>query len=729
MKIHFNNINKELTAVPQWLCWVYEENPSNPDHPKKPPIDPKTGKAASVTDPDTWGTYDQAIAHYNKGDVEGIGIVFTANDSITGIDVDNCRNPKTGKITARAQKIINIFSSYAEVSPSGEGVHIIIKGKLPGAGINVGGVEIYDDAHYFTFTGNQVPGTPMAIKKCQKKLTALYKKLLATKKLKASEKKAASKTQPVSNQGSVKPDGMTDAQIITKVMLSGNGDKFSELMGGNWQSGYKSHSEADLGFCSFLSKFTDSEKTIDSIFRGSGLMRPKWDEQHGGKTYGEQTIFTVLSNPNVSYGHVVTKETSQFEIVQQVVKQIGRENITMHANQFWHWNKKKGVWRAVEDRAIKKLIQGIVHQKSTNRSQIDSILDLLKTEVHSATNRFDKNDSRIINCLNVELHFEDGEWVQKPHNRKSYFTLQIPVKFRKNAKRERFWKFVNEIFKNDPDKKAKIMLLQEFMGYALTRSCEYERFLLLIGNGKNGKTVLLKVIVALLGSQNVAGVQPNQLENRFQLAHLRGKLANIITEIPLGAVIADAKLKALVSGELMTAEHKFGHPFDFKPHATMFFAANHLPHTKDYSDAFFRRAEILTFNRKFDGKECDPLLEKKLLEELPGILNFALAGLKRLYLTGDFTKVQCSQHAKKEWELEADQVAAFVNDECVLEPSAKVVIADLFKRYTAWAEETGVKTTVKQSQMNKRLERLGCERKPGSKGAWTIYGIKLRPAA
>jgi putative DNA primase/helicase len=546
----------------------------------------------------------------------------------------------------------------------------------------------------------------------QAKVDRLYERI---------SKKISTKPAP---RDPAKLDGKTDIAIITEIARMGNSEKFFKLMAGD-NSNYSSRSEADMALCSILSKVTDSPEIINSIFRGSGLYRKKWDEMRGEQTFGEITIATVLKNPNKSHEKAFSEETPQYEIVQELIKQVGRANIFFHAKQIMGWKQEKGVWKEVPEEEIKKLIHRIAHQKNLSQYQVNSVLGLFKTEIHSTINKLRKIKKRAINCKNGELHYVDSDWVLQPFNRKSFFIHQIPVNYDASASCERFKKFLNQIFAPDPDKDQKIRLLQEFMGYALIASCEYERFIMFIGQGANGKSVILVVLKALLGASNVAGVQPSQLENRFQLAHLQGKLANIITEIPQGSVIADAKLKAIVSGELMTAEHKFRAPFDFEPYATMFFSTNHLPHTKDFSSAFFRRAEILTFNREFKGDERDTTLKDKLLKELPGILNFALAGLKRLFDTGDFTQVKSSLNTKKEWERAANQVKAFVEEECTLHPAAKTSIEKLFARYSNWIEECGQKTGVNSRNFTDRLVLLGCERKKGTNGTRMIVGIKL----
>jgi len=160
MKNVFDNIPEELKELPQWVAWDFEENLKDPDRPKKPLINPKTGKKASVTNPKTWGTFKAAVNRFKKDGLPGIGFVFTENDPYVGIDLDDCRDVKTHKIKVESQKIIDSFATYTEISPSGTGVHIIAKGKLPGKGRNFGyvkgfgKVEMYDHAHYFTFTGD-----------------------------------------------------------------------------------------------------------------------------------------------------------------------------------------------------------------------------------------------------------------------------------------------------------------------------------------------------------------------------------------------------------------------------------------------------------------------------------------------------------------------------------------------------------------------------------------------
>lgn len=246
---------------------------------------------------------------------------------------------------------------------------------------------------------------------------------------------------------------------------------------------------------------------------------------------------------------------------------------------------------------------------------------------------------------------------------------------------------------------------------------------MLIGPGANGKSVLLAVLEALLGPENTAGVQPSNFDRSFQRAHLHMKLANIVTELKQGEVIADAELKAITSGEPATVEHKFKDPFVMRPFATCWFGTNHMPHTRDFSAALFRRATILEFNRTFAKEEQDPRLKDALMTELPGILNLALRAYARALDEG-FTEAPSSEKAKAEWRLEADQVAQFVGDKCKRETNARVAASDVFFAYKQWAEENGAGRTMSQKGLRDRLTRLGFGAERDSKTRY-VTGLRL----
>jgi putative DNA primase/helicase len=357
---------------------------------------------------------------------------------------------------------------------------------------------------------------------------------------------------------------------------------------------------------------------------------------------------------------------------------------------------------------------------------VDSILDLLKTEIFKTGQQFDAQH-RLINVLNGELHYHNGLWVLQKHCREHYLTTQLPVARTPKAKAPRFTQFLDEVFRDDEDKRQKATIVLEAIGYSLLAYCAYEKVFLLIGPGANGKSVLMATVEALVGANQVAAVQPSQFENRFQRAHLHRKLVNLVTEIAEGHEIADAQLKAIVSGELTTAEHKHKPPFDFHPFATCWFGTNHLPHTRDFSDALFRRAIILTFNRTFSEEEQDKHLKEKLAAGLPGILNMALEALAGVFERGEFTRAKSSDKAKEEWRINCDHVAQFTEECCTIGPYLSIQSGTLFRVYDMWAQWVGIKPRhiLNQKNFTGRLVRKGVKPYKGSHGARMLVNIDL----
>src|SRR5215204_3522616 len=147
------NIPEQLAERPQWVCWRREMRGGKPT---KVPYTPGTERRASSTDLITWTTFEEALAAYEAAEppYDGIGFVFCGADPFVGIDLDDCRNPETGEISAWAQKIISrVQEGYIEISPSGTGVHIIVEGSVRDGGMRKGKVEMYGRGRFFTVTG------------------------------------------------------------------------------------------------------------------------------------------------------------------------------------------------------------------------------------------------------------------------------------------------------------------------------------------------------------------------------------------------------------------------------------------------------------------------------------------------------------------------------------------------------------------------------------------------
>lgn len=262
-----NNIPAELRALPNWVTW-------NPD--KAPRIPGSHRFRASVTNPNTWRSFDQAIADIPTW-YHGIGFVFT-NTPYAGIDLDKCI--QGNHLLLWACNILNSLNSYAEVSPSGAGIHIIVRADLP-SGRHRGSVELYSSGRYFTMTGH-VWRSHNTIHSRQTELRAIYDQL-------------APKPAPAPNPQ--RGHGGDSHTVLQKALSARNGVKFGKLYAGNTDR-YKSPSEADLALCSMLAYWSNGNQAImDALFRNSALYRPKWDVIHNaaGQTYGQMTITRALT--------------------------------------------------------------------------------------------------------------------------------------------------------------------------------------------------------------------------------------------------------------------------------------------------------------------------------------------------------------------------------------------------------------------------------------------------
>jgi primase-polymerase (primpol)-like protein len=269
----------ELLGYKQWVIW---RKLAVNGRVTKVPISPWSGKAAACDRPQTWSTFWHVRHAVRKYGCDGIGFVFTQSDPFCGIDLDRCRDAN-GIIAPEALELIRRFDSFTELSPSGNGAHILISAKLAGRGRRSGKIEMYDSGRYFTITGKHLSGTPRSIHNRQQILDDL------TADVFGPEPK-----QKVPRPFNCDPD-VSDDDLILRAHNSRNGDHFGRLWQGDTSDYSNDHSRADLALCRMLSFWCrgDADR-IDRLFRRSGLMRDKWDLRAGQIPYGSRTIKAVL---------------------------------------------------------------------------------------------------------------------------------------------------------------------------------------------------------------------------------------------------------------------------------------------------------------------------------------------------------------------------------------------------------------------------------------------------
>lgn len=284
----------ELRALRQWVVWRAEVRPGK-RKPAKAPYQPRTGHPARTDVPATWGTYPQARARLQQGGWYGVGFVFTAGDPYAGVDLDDCRIPLTGEIAPWAWEIVERLSSYTEVSPSGRGLHVLVRASLPDhAGRKQGAVEIYDAGRYFAVTGQCLAELPATIEARQAEIEALYATLAL----------AEGETLPAGRPAPPVMRSRSDEEVLRRARAAENGEKFCALYDAGRIDNYRDpntgkpdHSAADFALMVLLSYWTNGNAAqMARLFQTSALYRPgRWEQPAGsGYTYGEVTIYNAL---------------------------------------------------------------------------------------------------------------------------------------------------------------------------------------------------------------------------------------------------------------------------------------------------------------------------------------------------------------------------------------------------------------------------------------------------
>lgn len=248
----FDAIPVEMQAYKQWIVWRYEDREA--EKPTKVPYSPKSNRMADVTDPSTWASYEDAVKALETNWYAGIGFVLTNEDPYTFIDLDDTKGDQSA--LDRQIKVYNEFDSYAELSPSGAGLHIIVKGKVP-SGRRRSFIEIYSSHRYMTMTGNVYRAE--AIKDHDALLQVLHSQM--------SEGKGAA-----TFYAGLEKAKFTDEQVLEIAAKAVNAEKFNELYyNGNWQKWYPSQSEADFALVDILAFYSENRYQVQNLFLKSKL--------------------------------------------------------------------------------------------------------------------------------------------------------------------------------------------------------------------------------------------------------------------------------------------------------------------------------------------------------------------------------------------------------------------------------------------------------------------------
>ena len=470
--------------------------------------------------------------------------------------------------------------------------------------------------------------------------------------------------------------------------------------------------------------------------RQSGLMRPKWDRH---KTYLADTIKKAFEGRTEFYGSDVRsgskadgqkaeQKTTKKALVKLLADAIcaGGHFAQDAGGRLYRYNG--GVYRQRGEEYVKGRVKQLcLDWKSANHWSSGLASEVVEFIRVDSRQLWEKPPEHLVNVENGLLRVDDG--ILLPHTPEHLSSVQLPVTHDPAATCPNIESFVATTFPRDAQS-----LAWEIVGVLMVVITWLQKAILLLGEGCNGKSVYLALVVRFLGRQNVATIPLHKLEaDKFSVSRLVGKLANICADLPSEHLAGTSTFKALTGGDTLTAEYKFRESFDLEPFARLLFSANHPPRSADSSGAFFRRWIVIPFDRVFAPEDQIPKneLDASLQSpaELSGLLNRALDGLRRVQQQRGFSEPASTREAWKDFQATTDPLAVWLERYTIDDPDAFCPGKALRVAYNAAAEREGRPTltdTAFGRELRKNHPTLGYkQRMIGGRLQWCHIGIGL----
>lgn len=771
MEFNYVNIPQELKRLKHWVCWgdadADFDNMSHQERQKqKMPKNPHTGGNAMANNSDTWGSFLEALSALKKYNFKGLG--FMLGEGYFGVDLDNCDNElKT--------EFVDTLQSYSEYSMSGNGVHIICKGKLPEGQRRKGNIEMYDRERYFIMTGNKINNCPII--ECTEKIIPLYNKYLYN---------------PINENNVNILDYVIDNSIDMLDVGLEKDNKLIDLWYSTPSGSGGNESETDLALISKIAYWCNGDfNAIKNRFLESPYYSKK-DNYHRKKIDNRDDYITNTINKaiyslkstaivdNTKYKQTLQNERNLKEtervmngddiIVDEVtgeIKKMYENNDTGNAKRLVdrfgniiRYNTTNSDWRIYDGRRWKvddtqeikrlaDLIMDDVRKDMINTQEISEFKSIsrnyerlassngkdamIKEAQHlngiPVTNNDFDIDKMYFNVKNGVIDLRDGSLL--PHDSDMNLSKISMIDYNPTATCPRWLQFLDEIFLGD---KELINWIQMTIGYCLTGSTKEQCMYFCYGEGSNGKSVFLDTIKNIMGGYGL-NAQPETIMTRNNngselggdVARLNGARFVSTVETNLGAKLNESLIKQMTGEDTLVARFLYGKPFEFIPQFKIFMATNHEPIIRGRDNGIWRRVMLIPFKATFSGNQIDKDLKSKLNKELSGILNWAIEGCIK-WQKDPYEIPSCVAHSTKEYRKEMDVLQKFCDE--VIEtfsPELEVKIGstELFNAYRMWAKENNEWDGMTSALFGKEISKY-YEKKRTSSG--NVYlNISLKP--
>lgn len=695
MPIIESNIPQELRALPQWVNWVLEKRDGKDT---KIPTQPN-GNRASSTDRKTWSTFFVVLKNSDK-----IGFVFTREAGYVGIDLDKCRNAKTGVTENWALNIISELDSYTELSQSGMGWHIIVKGTLPREGRHpqYSQLEMYDDGRYFTFSSVLQNGVGRRTIELRD-LSTLHARLLAKEfvfnkpdKVRVIDDESAEDFRLIGELQ--KSSGTRDANELEDMFRNAHQERYLDRNNSKKSRAGKSYFRYTIErFLAKLDPDADAaRKPITETANAERLFDKYGDEIRYASDRGLWCAWDGKSWNTDDVGGLARR-------IDEVARDIYIESASAKSE---FMRKALGKW------AVSSESKRVKDNSISLARYIDGI------EVREFASVFDTHPM-LLNVRNGTVDLRTGKIL--PHNRDHFITKIVDIKYSEHAECPRFLKFLSDAL---PDP-GMLGYLTRVAGYCLTGMTTEQKWWMFHGVTASGKSTLINVLQGLLGPYAVALpenyflVTPNASKD-YSTAHLVGARLATCVETNEGRRLDVAKLKSLTGDDVISAELKYQNSFNFRPQMKLVLATNNKPHVSAGDEAIWRRLKLVSFTKMIAEEDRIENFAGELLEqEGAGILRWAITGCLA-WREDKMRDPESVKIAGEEYRSDEDNTQEFLADYCVME--GEVERKELYSAYDKWAKENHA-WRAPNVALGRDLARLGVVI---DRGRRRFHGLRLR---
>jgi len=328
-------------------------------------------------------------------------------------------------------------------------------------------------------------------------------------------------------------------------------------------------------------------------------------------------------------------------------------------------------------------------RKAMSRHRLSAALELAKGLLLADPSEFDR-DPFALNCLNGTVDLRTGEL--RPHNPADRITKLAPVEYDPNAAAPTWERFLNDIFLGDQELVAYV---QRALGYSITGDTREDCVFIAWGPGRNGKSVFLETVAAVVGDY-ARSMPPDLILARGEkddthphvLAELAGVRLATISETEEERRLNASRLKALSGRDTLTARHLYRPYFNFRPQAKLWLRTNYRPKVTDHSIAMWERLRLIPFKAYFPPERRDKELPQKLLAEAQGILAWLIRGAQE-WLRKGLQEPPAVIEATAAYRTEQDTLGQWLEERTQLDPRAITPFKALYDDYRSWCEEGG----------------------------------------